>query len=343
MSDMKYTRLGASGLLVSRLALGTMTFTLGSDFIPGVANTGQDDAQKMVDAAMDAGVNFFDSADGYSGGDAETILGRALKSKRNDAVICTKLGFRQSDRISDAGLSRGHIMHSVDGCLRRLNTDWIDVFVVHKTDFTTPMEETLRALDDVVKSGKVRYLGCSNWPAWQVARAVQFQKDNGLNQFVTGQYLYNAVARDIEKDVLPMAQQMGLALMAWSPLAGGLLTGKYNPEDLGENGRLAHGDFLAVDPNQAKMAISTLKDIASAKSSTPAQVALAWILAKKRNHTVVVGANRPSQLDASLTAATIALSDEDVSRIDATAEPARRYPEWFDDMMKDGAHTEALE
>ncbi len=342
MTEMSYTRLGASGLIVSRLALGTMTFTLGSEFIPGIAGTGDGDAQRMVDTAMDAGVNFFDSADGYSGGDAEILLARALKGKRQDAVICTKLGFRQSERITDAGLSRGHIISSVDGCLRRLETDWIDLLVVHKTDFTTPIEETLRALNDVVQSGKVRYLGCSNWPAWQVARAVQYQKDNGLAQFITGQYLYNALARDIEKDVLPMSAEMGMGLMAWSPLAGGMLTGKYDPENLGEEGRLSHGDFLGVDVIQAKQALDAISSAAKAHGVTIAQIALAWILEQNRGHTVIVGANKQSQLEASLKACKITLTNSEVEAISSAAAPARRYPEWFDDMMVDEQHSKAL-
>lgn len=343
MTDMNYTRLGHSGLIVSRLALGTMTFTLGSDFIPGIANTGKDDAKRMVDMAIDAGVNFFDSADGYSGGDAEKILGAALNRKRQNVIICTKLGFRQSERITDAGLCRGHIMASVNGCLERLNTDWIDLLVVHKTDFTTPMEETLTALNDVVKQGKVRYLGCSNWPAWQVARAVQMQKDMGFSPFIAGQYLYNVVARDIEKDVLPMSKAMGLGLMAWSPLAGGLLTGKYDISDLqAEDGRLSEGDFLGTDPGQAEAAIKALSTSAEAHNASLAQVALAWILNQSQNHTVIVGANKIGQLETSLVSTGITLTADEIEKIGAAAAPVRRYPEWFDDMMTDETHMKAL-
>lgn len=303
MTDMTYTRLGQSGLIVSRMALGTMTFNLGGEFIPGVANVGQDEASRMVDCALDHGVNFFDSADGYSQGDAETALGIALKGKRDHAVICTKVGFRQSGAITDAGLSRRHLVSSVDGCLGRLGTDFIDLLVVHKTDVFTPLEETLRALDDIVKSGKVRYIGCSNWPAWEVARAVEFQRANGLAPFVAGQYLYNAAARDIEVDVLRMADQMGLSLMAWSPLAAGLLTGKYNLDDLEDgDGRMAEGDFLQVPRSQAEAVLAALGNAAEAQGLTLAQTALAWIVNKHRNHTVLVGASSTSQLEKSLAA-----------------------------------------
>ncbi len=343
MSDMGYTRLGKSGLVVSRLALGTMTFTHGSDWIPGVAKTGLDDAQRMVDTALDAGVNFFDTADGYSNGEAEDILGKTLKGKRNDAVICTKIGFRQSDRLTDAGLSRGHILSSVDGCLTRLDTDWIDLLVLHKTDFTTPLEETLSTLQRVIDTGKVRYVGVSNWPAWKVAQAVEWQRANGFDQFVTGQYLYNAVARDIEVDVLRMGAELGLGLMAWSPLAGGLLTGKYDLNKLDDSeGRLAEGDFLQISREQANVALAALSDAAKAHDASPAQVALAWILHKRRDHTVIVGASKQNQLEASLAASGITLDADQMAAIDAAAAPARRYPEWFDDMMTDETYTKAL-
>ncbi len=343
MSDMTYTRMGNSGLVVSRLALGTMTFTHGSDWIPGVAKVGLNDAQRMVDVALDGGINFFDAADGYSNGEAEDILGKTLKGKRNDAVICTKLGFRQSDRITDAGLSRGHILSSVDGCLKRLDTDWIDLLVLHKTDFTTPLEETLSTLQTVIDAGKVRHIGVSNWPAWKVAQAVQFQRDNNMSQFVAGQYLYNTVGRDIELDILRMGAELGIGLMAWSPLAGGLLTGKYDlnkPED--SDGRLAEGDFLQVSKEQAQAAISALTAAADAHNATPAQIAQAWILNKRRDHTVIIGASKLSQLETGIAAANIVLSETEMAALDAAATPGRRYPEWFDDMMKDELFAKVL-
>ncbi len=343
MSDMTYTRMGNSGLVVSRLALGTMTFTHGSDWIPGVAKVGLNDAQRMVDVALDGGINFFDAADGYSNGEAEDILGKTLKGKRNDAVICTKLGFRQSDRITDAGLSRGHILSSVDGCLKRLDTDWIDLLVLHKTDFTTPLEETLSTLQTVIDAGKVRHIGVSNWPAWKVAQAVQFQRDNNMSQFVAGQYLYNTVGRDIELDILRMGAELGIGLMAWSPLAGGLLTGKYDlnkPED--SDGRLAEGDFLQVSKEQAQAAISALTAAADAHNATPAQIAQAWILNKRRDHTVIIGASKLSQLETGIAAANIVLSEAEMAALDAAATPGRRYPEWFDDMMKDELFAKVL-
>ncbi|MEP3634538.1 MAG: aldo/keto reductase [Shimia thalassica] len=340
---MTYTRLGQSGLIVSRLALGTMTFTYGSDWIPGVAKVGETEARRMVDTAFESGVNLFDTADGYSNGEAETILGKSLADKREKAVICTKIGFRNSDHIPDAGLSRSQIFQQVEMSLTRLNTDWIDLLVLHKTDFTTPLEETLRALQALIDSGKVRYIGCSNWPAWQVARAIQFQRDNGMDQFIAGQYLYNAVARDIESDVLKMADAMGLGLMAWSPLAAGILTGKYDlsKPDQGE-GRLAEGDFLQISPQHAQSVLAAVSTVAEAHNATSAQIALAWILNKRRDHTVIIGASKQSQLEASLAAASLTLSQAEMDAIDGAMTPARRYPAWFDDMMTDELHTKVL-
>lgn len=343
MTEMTYTRMGNSGLVVSRLALGTMTFTHGSDWIPGVAKVGLQDAQRMVDMALDGGINFFDAADGYSNGEAEDILGQTLKGKRNEAVICTKLGFRQNDRINNAGLSRGHILSSVDGCLKRLDTDWIDLLVLHKTDFTTPMEETLSTLQNVIDAGKVRHIGVSNWPAWKVSQAVQFQRDNNMSQFVAGQYLYNAVGRDIEMDVLRMGEELGIGLMAWSPLAGGLLTGKYDLNKLEDSdGRLAEGDFLQVSKEQAQIALDALSSAAEAHDATQAQIAQAWILNKRRDHTVIVGASKLSQLETAISAANITLSADEMAALDAAAAPGRRYPEWFDDMMKDELFAKVL-
>lgn len=304
MTGMKYTRLGKSGLIVSRMCFGTMTLNHGSEWIPGVAKVGQDAATEMVSQALDAGVNFFDTADGYSNGESEDILGKALGKRRNEAVICTKLGFRQTDQIGDAGLNRSHVLKQIDGSLHRMGIDHIDLLVLHKTDFTTPMKETLTALQTAVEAGKVRYIGVSNWPAWQMARAVQYQHDHRLTPFVAGQYLYNLVARDIEQDVLPMMAEMGGGLMAWSPLAGGLLSGKYDAEKLAEgDGRLSEGgDFLGIDTATARTMIETLADIAKCHDVHPATIALSWLLAQDRGHSVIFGASKISHLDAALAA-----------------------------------------
>ncbi len=344
MPEMTQTRMGDSGLIVSRLALGTMTFNLGSPSMLGTAvAAGQDAATEMVSIALDHGINFFDSADGYSGGDAETALGVALKGRREHAVICTKLGFRQGPAITDAGLSRRHVLRQVQGSLRRLGTDHVDLLIVHKTDFTTPMEETLRALDICVEHGHARYLGFSNWPAWEAARAIQFQRDNGLAPFVAGQLLYNAAQRDVEAELVPMMDAMGVGLMAWSPLSGGLLSGKYDPADLSKaEGRLNQFDVLGVPPGVARAALDALGAVAQAHGATPPQVAMAWILAKRRSHTVIVGASKAAHLEGAVGAATLALTPDEVRAIDDAAPPAALYPGIFLGRTTDGAHAAAL-
>ena len=321
-----------------------MTFTLGSDWLPGIARVDQTLATEMVAKAIDHGVNLFDSADGYSQGDAETALGVALRGRRDDAVICTKFGFRQGDAITRAGLSRRHAVASVEGSLRRLGTDWIDLYVCHKDDFTAPMEEILRALDDLVRSGKVRYLGFSNWPAWAAARAVQFQRDNGLAPFVAGQMLYSLVTRDIEIGVLPMMRAMGVGLMAWSPLAQGLLSGRYTRENIGEagSGRLADFDSLKVDRATAFAALDALRDVADAHGASVPQAALAWALSKPGATSLVVGANRMAHLDDALGAVRVRLTPDEVARLDATAPPYLTYPESFLAIRADERVIEAL-
>ncbi|WP_299045136.1 aldo/keto reductase [uncultured Tateyamaria sp.] len=344
MTDMTYTRLGNSGLIVSRMCFGTMTFNHGSEWIPGVAKVGQDEATEMVHHALDAGVNFFDTADGYSNGESEDIFGKALGKRRNEAVICTKLGFRQTDQIGDAGLNRTHVLRQIDGSLNRMGIDHIDLLVLHKTDFTTPMEETLAALQTAVEHGKVRYVGVSNWPAWHMARAVQYQRDHRMTPFVAGQYLYNLVARDIEDDVLPMMAEMGSGLMAWSPLAGGLLSGKYDPEKLEDgDGRLSEGgDFLGIDTGTARTMIETLAGIAKAHDAHPATVALAWVLSQDPGHSVIFGASKMGHVDAALAAPGMTLSTDQIAALSDIAPPARRYPHWFDTMMTDEINTKLL-
>ncbi|MBC6443605.1 MAG: aldo/keto reductase [Rhodobacteraceae bacterium] len=340
---MIYGNLGNSGLISSRLIFGTMTFNLGAEWMPGIASVGQAAATDMVAACLDAGINHFDTADGYSQGESEIALGKALGRRRDDAIITTKYGFRNGDPITRSGLSRRHTIRSVEASLNRLGTDCIDVLIIHKEDFTTPLEETLHTLDDLIRAGKLRYVGVSNWPAWRVARAVQYQQDNHMSQFIAGQMLYNLVVRDVEDDMLPMMREMGLGLMAWSPLAGGLLTGKYDPANLSASeGRLQGGDFLGTPVDAAKAAIETLRDIAAAHKSEPAQIALAWALAQGPSVFPIIGASRMPHLTSAITAASLALTSKDMDQLDAIAPPARRYPTWFTDFTADEVHKKHL-
>jgi aryl-alcohol dehydrogenase-like predicted oxidoreductase len=223
-TSMQYALLGGTGLLVSRLAFGAMTFTAGNHDIGAVYQVGAELADEMVGRALDRGVTFFDTADGYAGGESEALLGRALRHRRDSVVIATKVGFRTGAPLTQAGLSRRHITWSVEQSLTRLGTDWIDVYLTHREDPYTPLEETLSAFDAVVASGKVRYIGFSNWSAWKVAAALEIQKANGLAPFTHGQMHYSLLGRDVERDVVPMMQRYGLGMTVWSPLASGFLS-----------------------------------------------------------------------------------------------------------------------
>jgi len=237
---MQYTLLGNTGLTVSRLAFGAMTFTAGNKDIGAIYKVGADLAGELVGRALAAGINFFDTADGYAGGESEAMLGAALEPHRDRVVIATKVGFRTGPELTRAGLSRRHILWSVDQSLKRLGTDWIDVYIAHREDPLTPLEETLAAFDSVVRAGKVRYLGFSNWSAWKVAAALEIQKANGLAPFTHGQMYYSLVGRDVERDVIPMMRRYGLGLTVWSPLASGFLSGKYTRQSLSDpNNRLS--------------------------------------------------------------------------------------------------------
>ncbi len=224
---MQYALLGQTGLVVSRLSFGAMTFTAGNKDIGAVFKVGAKLADELVGKALDGGVTFFDTADGYAGGESETLLGAALVSRRSQVVIATKVGFRTGPTLTQAGLSRRHILWSVDQSLKRLGTDWIDLYIAHKEDPHTPLEETLEAFDSLVRAGKVRYLGFSNWSAWKTAAALELQRANGLARFTHGQMHYSLLGRDIERDVIPMMRQYGVGLTVWSPLSSGFLSGKY--------------------------------------------------------------------------------------------------------------------
>ncbi|CCM76909.1 aldo/keto reductase [Rhizobium mesoamericanum] len=278
---MQYANLGQTGLVVSRLAFGAMTFSSGNKDIASVYKVGANDADELVGAALDAGVNLFDTADAYAGGQSEELLGAALKARRSEAVITTKVGFRSGAPITQAGLSRRHIMWSVDQSLKRLGTDWIDVYVVHKEDPFTQLDETLQALDDIVRAGKVRYLGFSNWSAWKVASALELQKANGWAKFTHGQVNYSLLGRDVERDIIPMMKHFGLGMTVWSPLAAGFLSGKYTRESLQDSdNRLSGFDILPTNKELGFKLVEDMRMIADRHAASVAQVAIAWLLSK---------------------------------------------------------------
>jgi aryl-alcohol dehydrogenase-like predicted oxidoreductase len=340
---MQYTQLGSTGLVVSRLAFGAMTFTQGNKDIGAVYKVGAQLAEELVARSLDAGVNFFDTADGYANGESETLLGQALRPRRNEVVIATKVGFRTGTPLTQAGLSRRHILWSVDQSLRRLGSDWIDVYIVHREDPHTPLEETLAALNDVVRAGKVRYLGFSNWSAWRVAAAMVIQKAYGFAPFTHGQLYYSLLGRDVERDIVPMMARYGLGLTVWSPLAGGFLSGKYTRQSLSDpNNRFSGFDFLPFDKEQGFGVVERMRAIATAHEASVAQVAIAWLLAKKAVTAVLMGATKLSQLDDNLGAADVKLSDGEIAELDAATPLAPVYPNWFNANLADQPVAQAL-
>jgi aryl-alcohol dehydrogenase-like predicted oxidoreductase len=331
---MHYTTLGDTGLVVSRLAFGAMTFTAGNKDIGSVFKVGAELADQLVGTSLDAGINFFDTADGYAGGESETLLGRALKSRRNDVVIATKVGFRSGPALTQAGLSRRHILWSVDQSLRRLGTEWIDVYIAHREDPFTPLEETLQAFDTVVRAGKVRYLGFSNWSAWKVAAALEIQKANGLAPFTHGQMNYSLLGRDVERDVIPMMRRYGLGMTVWSPLASGFLSGKYTRESLADpNNRFSGFDILPFDKEKGFALVERMRKMAAARKASVAQVALAWLLAKSSVTSVILGASKLTQLEDNLGAVAVKLSEVEVAELDAATPLPEVYPNWFNDRI----------
>ncbi len=338
---MLYSRLGDTGLIVSRLSLGTMTFGEGGGN-PAIARTDPAAADALLGRAIDAGINFIDTADIYSDGQSETMLGRIIKSRRDDLVIATKAGWRTGGPLNRSGLSAAHLHWSIDQSLTRLGTDRVDVYIAHRNDANTPLEETLVALDAIVRAGKARYLGVSNWPAWKVAAALEFQRANGLAPFTHMQMMYHLLGRGIEDEVIPMMAQYGLGLTAWSPLAGGFLSGKYTRDNLNDpDNRLSGFDMIPFDKDTGFALVDRMRTIGDAHGASVAQVALAWLLAKSAVSSVIVGASKMSQLDDNIAAADLALTAEDVAALDAATATPPNYPGWVVG-VKDDAIAKAL-
>ncbi|RZK01039.1 MAG: aldo/keto reductase [Novosphingobium sp.] len=326
---MQYTQLGSTGLIVSRLALGGSTFTQGDKSLGAFYKVGPELADELVGKALDAGINYFDTADVYASGQSEELLGAALKPHRDRVVLSTKVGNRGAGNreLLHSGLSRRHILWSVDQSLKRLGTDWIDYYIVHKTDVFTPLEETLEALDAVVKAGKVRYIGYSNWPAWEVANAIAEQKASGLARFSHGQMYYSLLGRDVERDTTAMMRHFGLGMTVWSPLAYGFLAGKYTAEDMQkDDNRFANFDWLKFDRDQAFALLPILEEIAKAKGCSMAQLAIAWLLTRPQVDSVLLGATKTHQLEDNLGAVDVVLDAEDLARLDEATRNAPIYP-----------------
>jgi aryl-alcohol dehydrogenase-like predicted oxidoreductase len=340
---MQYSKLGNTGLIVSRLAFGAMTFGTGVGPFATVSKVDEGNGRKMMDASLAAGINFFDTANGYAAGQSETMLGRLLGDKRRDVIVATKVGFRTGPAMMDAGLSRSNILAACDASLKRLGTDYIDLYIAHREDRYTPLEETLDALDSLVRAGKVRYLGYSNWSAWKAATALQIQKANGLAQFTSGQMHYALTGRDVEHEIIPFMRYAGLGLTVWSPLAAGFLSGKYTRETLKDPAnRLSGFDIIPFDKDKGFQLVDRMREIANTHDASVAQVALAWLLAKPAVTSIIIGASKMNQLGDNLGAMRTRLSDADMAKLDGLTAPPVQYPNWFSERTVDAVHKEAL-
>ena len=326
---MQYRQLGRSGLFVSSMTLGTMTFG-GQGGFGKVGSTDVDGAKRQVDMCLDAGINLFDTANIYSAGESEEILGQAVSGRRDDLLLATKARMTMGDGPNDAGLSRYHIIRQCEESLRRLGTDYIDLYQVHEWDGITPQDETIEALDTLVKSGKVRYIGSSNYSGWQLMKALGTSERLGLERYVSQQIHYTLQAREAEYELVPIALDQGCSILVWSPLAGGLLSGKYRRDKDAEEGRHVEGwDEPPVhDPDKLYDIIDVLVEIADSRGVSAAQVSLAWLLGRPGVASVIVGARTEEQLEDNLKAADLELSEDERRRLDEVSAPPLIYPHW---------------
>jgi aryl-alcohol dehydrogenase-like predicted oxidoreductase len=326
---MNYRMLGRTGLYVSELCFGAMTFG-GEGFWKAIGTQGQDEADKLVARSLEAGINFFDTADVYSNGVSEQLLGRALGARRKDVILATKVRGRTGPGVNDVGLSRGHIMDSVHASLRRLGTDYIDLYQIHGYDIVTPLDETLRALDDLVHQGKVRYLGASNLAAWQLMKTLGISEHRGLARFESLQAYYSIAGRDLERELVPLMKDQQLGLMVWSPLAGGFLSGKFRRDSQGPEGtRRAVFDFPPVDKERAYTIIDVMDGIAKAHGVSVARVALAWLLHQPHVTTLIIGAKTTEQLEDNLAAPSLKLTPEQLAALNTASTLPPEYPGWM--------------
>jgi aryl-alcohol dehydrogenase-like predicted oxidoreductase len=330
---MRYRLLGRTGLYVSELCLGTMTFGA-QGFWKVMGGLGQESATALVKQAFAAGVNFIDTANVYALGESETLTGKAIKSlglPRDEIVVATKATGVMDDVAANArGQSRYHLMNQVDASLKRLQLDHIDLYQLHGFDPLTPLEEALSTLNDLVRSGKVRYIGLCNMAAWQIMKGLAISEKHHWTRFESVQAYYTLAGRDLEREVLPLLQDQQLGLMVWSPLAGGLLSGKFKPDAKGPEGaRRSSFDFPVVDKARAFACIDAMRPIAARHQVSVAQVALAWLLSRPQVSTVIVGAKTPEQLADNLAASRLTLSAEELATLDAVSALPPEYPGWM--------------
>ena len=330
---MEYRRLGRSGFTVPALTLGTGTFGGGSEFFKAWGETGVQEATRLVDICLDAGLTMFDSADVYSNGLAEEILGQAIKGRRDSVLISTKATFRMSDRPNDVGSSRFHLTQAVERSLRRLGTDYIDLFQLHTFDALTPVEESLQTLDDLVRVGKIRYIGCSNFSGWHLMKALAVSERYGWNRYVAHQAYYSLVGRDYEWELMPLGIDQGLGAVVWSPLGWGRLTGKIRRgQPLPPGSRLQNQSVLdagpAVPMERLYAVVDVLDQVAQETGKSVPQIALNWLLQRPTVSTIVIGARNEEQLRQNIGAVGWNLTQEQVGRLDAASDVTPAYPCW---------------
>ena len=343
VTAMRYSQFGDTGLIVSKLAFGAMTFGEGVLVGELVNKVDQYLADRMVHACLDAGVNLFDTADMYTSGQSEIMLGKALKGKRQDVLIATKCGFRSGDSILSAGLSYRYLLQSIENSLKRLDTDYIDLFFLHIPDPWTPLEETARALEAAVQKGWIRYPAFSNYPAWKAQRLIDLQHQRHFTPMAGAQMYYSMLARGLDGDYKDFLTANGLGLMAWSPLASGFLSGKYSKENpLPQDSRRVKFDFPPVDIDKGYKVIEALRTIADKHKASIAQVALAWVMQQSFVSSVLIGATKLEQLDDNLKSAQLNLDQEDLRTIEELTAIQPPYPAWMQPMGIDMLTSEAL-
>ena len=329
---MRYRLLGRTGLLVSEICLGTMTYGGKGRWQP-IGQLGLGDVESQISTAIDSGINFIDTADVYSEGDSEGLVGQALKKlkvPREELIVATKVRIRMGPGPNQVGLSRAHIMDGANASLRRLQLEHIDLYQIHGQDLATPIEETLRGLEDLVRSGKVRYIGLSNHAAWQIMKAVAISQHRGWSRFESVQAYYSLAGRDLEREIVPLALDQGLGILVWSPLAGGLLSGKFAENDKGPEGaRRTNFDFPPVDRARAFRCVEAMRPIASAHGVSIARVALAWLLHQPAVASVIVGAKTKQQLTENIAATDLRLSESELKSLDVASSLPPEYPGWM--------------
>ncbi len=333
---MKYRFLGASGIKVSEICFGTMTFG-GTGYWKNIGTTNQNEANELVNLAIENGINFFDTADIYSNGLAEEILGKALGTRRQSVVIATKVFGRMGKGPNDIGLSRHHLFEACNASLKRLNTDYIDLYQVHNFDPCTPLEETLNAMTDLVRLGKVRYIGCSNFTGWQLMKAIAISEKYNFAKFITLQAYYSLMARELELELIPLCIDQKIGVLPWSPLAGGFLTGKYRrnkPRPIDARRSNPENQFLKFDEERGYDIIEVLDKIAISHNATVSQVALRFLLEQKIVSSIIIGVRNKEHLLDNIKSSDLELSNEEIQSIDEISKPPRLYPYWMQEFVQ---------